>query len=176
MHTIKLWLTHWKHSSFSFGLTMPKHFSCWYLCNNNYYFFLSQYPGRGEVESATSSGLTETRQCCSGAGNTNVLGGVCNWWVCNTVSRHHKAFYIGVHEILGLNCVLEIAPQRGEGEKREGVQILELSTQNLWPEDFVHPCICVLILQWPDWHSLLRPRLLLCWFELHTRLWQTLGY
>ena len=50
----------------------------------------------------------------------------------------------GVNIILGskVQClfVLKLPPQRGEGEKREGVQILELSIQSLWPKDYVHPC------------------------------------
>ena len=36
--------------------------------------------------------------------------------------------------------VLKVAPQRGEGEKREGVQISKNSTQNLGSHKFLVPC------------------------------------
>ena len=35
---------------------------------------------------------------------------------------------------------LKVAPQRGEGEKREGLQISKNSTQNLWHHLFLAPC------------------------------------
>ena len=49
------------------------------------------------------------------------------------------SLFTGVHEILGskAQCLfcLKLPPQRGEGEKREGVQILKQSTQNLWHQN-----------------------------------------
>ena len=55
-------------------------------------------------------------------------------------SLHPRGVAIqGWTKSLGQILVMKLPPQRGEGKKREGVNILELSTQNLWPKDYVHP-------------------------------------
>ena len=48
----------------------------------------------------------------------------------------------GIYDVKGSACfVLNVAPQRGEGEKREGVQISKNSSHNLWHHKFLAPCI-----------------------------------
>ena len=43
------------------------------------------------------------------------------------------------HERFCVSFVLKFALQRGEGEKRESVQILKQSTQNPWPKKYLQP-------------------------------------
>ena len=45
-----------------------------------------------------------------------------------------------------VSFVLKFAPQKGEGEKRRGVQIFKWSTQNLWHHKYLNPCtfVCTL--------------------------------
>ena len=71
---------------------------------------------------------------------------VCIDWVCSDEIPSYGIYLWlicvvrDIYWVKGSVYVLKFALQRGEGEKREGMQISKQSTQNLWPKKYLEPC------------------------------------